>query len=60
MAVARRAVELARTLRAQAGLRVAPAARAARGSRSRTAGIEVDAELLELIARRDQRQGGRA
>jgi isoleucyl-tRNA synthetase len=49
MAVARRAVELARTLRAQVGLRTrVPLARAWLAIPDR--GIEVDGELLELIA----------
>ncbi|MEO8272914.1 MAG: class I tRNA ligase family protein, partial [Chloroflexota bacterium] len=49
MAVARRAVELARTLRSQSGLRTRqPLARAWLAIPDR--GIDVDAELLELIA----------
>jgi isoleucyl-tRNA synthetase len=49
MAVARRAVELARTLRSQAGLRVRqPLARAWIAIPDR--GVNVDGELLELIA----------
>src|SRR6185503_9181203 len=49
MAVARRAVELARTLRSQAGLRVRqPLARAWLAIPDR--GIEVGPELLDLIA----------
>ena len=59
MAIAQAAVDLARTLRSTAGLKTRqPLATAWLALPDR--GLAIDDELLELIARRDQRQGGRA